>query len=212
MRRTARALSVVVLAGAAFGGVVPVAFADPAAEVSPGSAEPGGSVTVSVSCDPGGADAAATIEATSQAFDEGTVLLQRVPGNDGAAAGPAYRGTARVASAGDYEDDSAWTVDGTCPGAAGAQGKPWSATFDVTGGSGSSSGGDGRQSCTEPRVEPRVEPCPSTSAPVQRGVHAGTGGAFTDSVPALVAGGVLIAGALGGAVYRVRRRSPRAQG
>ncbi|MDT7840037.1 hypothetical protein [Streptomyces justiciae] len=201
MRRTVRALSVVVVAGAAFGGVVPVAFAEPAAEVSPATAEPGGSVTVSVSCEAVGGAAPATIEAASQAFDEGAVQLQRVPGNDDAAAGAAYRGTARIASAGDYGDDSAWTVDGTCPAAAGAQGKPWSATFDVSGGSG------GGHSCTEPRVEP----CASTSAPVQRGVHAGTGGAFTDSVPALVAGGVLIAGALGGAVYRVRRRAPRGE-
>jgi len=203
MRRTVRALSVLVVAGAAFGGVVPVAVADPAADLSPASVEPGGSVTVSVSCDPVGADAPATIEATSQAFDEESVQLQHVPGND-AAAGPAYRGTARIASAGDaedYGDDSAWTVDGTCPAAAGAQGKPWSATFDVTDGGGTGHG------CTEPRVEP----CASTSAPVQRGVHAGTGGAFTDSVPALVAGGVLIAGALGGAVYRVRRRTPRGE-
>jgi hypothetical protein len=201
MRRTVRALSVVVLAGAALGGGVPVALADPAAELSPATVEAGGSVTVSVACDPVGADAPATIEATSQAFDEGTVQLQRVAGNDDAAGGPAYRGAARVATEGEYEDDSAWTVDGTCPAAAGAQGKPWSATFDVT------RGGDAGHSCTEPRVEP----CASASAPVQRGVHAGTGGAFTDSVPALVAGGVLIAGALGGAVYRVRRRTPRAE-
>ncbi|AZP21388.1 hypothetical protein EJC51_38120 [Streptomyces aquilus] len=200
MRRTVRALSVVVLAGAAFGGVVPVAVADPAAEVSPASVEPEGSVTVSVSCDPVGGTAPATIEATSQAFGEEAVQLQRVPGND-AAAGPAYRGTARIASGEDYGDDSAWTVDGACPAEAGAQGRPWSATFDVTDGGGTGHG------CTEPRVEP----CASTSAPVQRGVHAGTGGAFTDSVPALVAGGVLIAGALGGAVYRVRRRTPRGE-
>ncbi|WP_329332808.1 hypothetical protein OG866_07965 [Streptomyces sp. NBC_00663] len=207
MRRTVRALSVAVLAGAVVGVGGSAALADPAAEVSPGSVEPGGSVTISVSCDPVTAAAPATIEATSQAFDEGTVQLQRVPGNDGAVTGAAYRGTARMGSAGDYGDDSAWTVDGTCPGAAGAQGKPWSATFDVAGGSGSGDGGGGRQGCTEPRVEP----CPTPSAPVQQGVHAGAGGAFTDSVPALVAGGVLIAGALGGAVYRVRRRSPRAQ-
>jgi hypothetical protein len=201
MRRTVRALSVVLVAGAAFGGVVPVAVADPAAEVSPASVEPEGSVTVSVSCDPVGGTAPATIEATSQAFGEEAVQLQRVPGNDDAAAGPAYRGTARVASGEDYGDDSAWTVDGACPAEAGAQGRPWSATFDVTEGGGTGHG------CTEPRVEP----CASTSAPVQRGVQAGTGGAFTDSVPALVAGGVLIAGALGGAVYRVRRRAPRGE-
>jgi hypothetical protein len=41
-------------------------------------------------------------------------------------------------------------------------------------------------------------------------VQAGEGGSVTGSVPALVAGGVLIAGACGGAVYRVRRRRPAA--
>ena len=40
---------------------------------------------------------------------------------------------------------------------------------------------------------------------VQRGVRAGEGGVFTDSVPALVTGGVLIAGALGAAAHRLRR-------
>jgi hypothetical protein len=37
-------------------------------------------------------------------------------------------------------------------------------------------------------------------------VRAGDGGAFTDSVPALVAGGVLMAGAFGAAVHRLRTR------
>lgn len=57
MRRTARlrALSVVLPAlGITLGVAAPSAFADPAAEVSPSSVQPGGSVTVSVSCDPGG--------------------------------------------------------------------------------------------------------------------------------------------------------------
>ncbi|WP_336115553.1 hypothetical protein [Streptomyces sp. PTD9-10] len=43
----------------------------------------------------------------------------------------------------------------------------------------------------------------------QGGVAAGTGGSFDDSVPALVAGGVLIAASCGGAVYRLSgRRRP----
>lgn len=206
MRRTVRALSVAVLAGAAVGVAVPVAFADPAAEVSPSSVHPGGSVTVAVTCDSTGGTPPGSIEATSQAFDEGTVLLQLVAGHNDTASGPAYRGTARIAPAPDFEadanavgKDSAWTVDGTCPAAAGGQGKQWSATFTVT------RGGASGHPCTEPHT-PSCSP-----APVQRGVHAGTGGTFTDSVPALVAGGVLIAGALGAAVYRVRRREPRAE-
>ncbi|OSC50521.1 hypothetical protein B5181_40170, partial [Streptomyces sp. 4F] len=40
---------------------------------------------------------------------------------------------------------------------------------------------------------------------VEHGVHAGAGGTFTDSVPALVAGGVLIAGACGAAAHRLLR-------
>ncbi|MFF7450428.1 MULTISPECIES: hypothetical protein [unclassified Streptomyces] len=237
MRRTARALSVAVLAGLALGVAVPVAFADPAAEVSPGSARPGGSVTVSVFCDPDGSAAPPSIEATSQAFDEVAVPLQLVPGNEDDVAGPAYRGTARIASAEDLEagpegvgPDSAWTVDGTCPGAAGGEGKQWSATFTVT-------HGGAVPSCAEPRpedcsgaghtcTEPGTEHCPGSdaghtctdpatqhcsAAPVQRGVRAGAGGAFTDSVPALVTGGLLIAGALGAAAYRVHRRGPRAE-
>ncbi|MCX5330238.1 hypothetical protein [Streptomyces sp. NBC_00140] len=211
MRRTARALSVAVLAGVAVGVAVPVAFADPAAEVSPSTVQPGGSVTVSVTCDSTGGTAPATIEATSQAFDEETVPLQLVAGNDAAVSGPAYRGTARIASAQDLEvgsdvgKDSAWTVDGTCPAAPGGQGKQWSATLTVT------HGGESH-ACTEPRTEPLTEPRSETctATPVQRGVQAGQGGAFTDSVPALVTGGLLIAGALGGAVYRVRRKESRA--
>lgn len=161
MRRTARALSVAVLAGVAVGVAVPVAFADPAAEVSPSTVQPGGSVTVSVTCDSTGGTAPATIEATSQAFDEETVPLQLVAGNDAAVSGPAYRGTARIASAQDLEvgsdvgEDSAWTVDGTCPAAPGGQGKQWSATLTVT------HGGESH-ACTEPRTEPRTETCTAT--------------------------------------------------
>ncbi|MEV5312033.1 hypothetical protein [Streptomyces sp. NPDC052610] len=67
--------------------------------------------------------------------------------------------------------------------------------------------------------EPRKpEPCPDLKDPncgtavIQRGVRAGEGGAFDTSVPALVAGGVLIAGAFGGAVYRLRGKAPRGEG
>jgi hypothetical protein len=146
---------------------------------------PGGSVSVSVSCEEAGSSAPASIDASSQAFEEGTVQLHKVAGNDAGAAGPAYRGTARIAPTGSAEEgadagakDSPWTVDGTCPAAPGGQGKPWSATFSAAHG----------------------------SAAVQHGVRAGAGGAFTDSVPALVAGGLLIAGALGAAVHRLIRR------
>ncbi|WP_405592487.1 hypothetical protein [Streptomyces sp. NBC_01092] len=344
MRRTARALSVAALAGAVVGAPASAAFADPAAEVSPGSVSPGGSITVSVTCDALDGAAPATLEATSQAFEEGTVELKRVSGTDAKAAGAAYRGTARVPPAENFEGDpdaagpeSAWTVDGTCPAAGGGEGKEWSATFTVAGESGSGKGGKGSESggghqsgtsgggesgwggsggqggtegggrtCTEPPsdwtgaekpeagqrqpewdgteaegtgaggtgiggtgtgadesesgadesgaggtgtggtgtggIEPEWdtsdagEPDPHANAAEpsqdesglhsgkgesgaqdcagagdQQGVQAGTGGTFTDSVPALVAGGVLMAGAFGGAVYRLRRRRPTTQ-
>ncbi|MFJ4691203.1 hypothetical protein [Streptomyces sp. NPDC088766] len=283
MRPTARVLSVAALAGAVLAGVAPAASADPAAEISPATAAPGGSVTVTVTCDPLGAPAPRTIDAASDAFEEGTVELTLEPGGD-ELTGPAYRGTARIAPAADLDvpadavgTDSAWTVDGTCPAPPGGQGGPWSATYDVpraggdgAGGSsagGSGAGGDGASgdgagpsapscapahptACATPPPQPcaagHPAPCPTRPAPqpcptsrdtvsrdtpshgttsrdtpshdtashgaacpgaaVQHGVRAGTGGTFTDSVPALVAGGLLIAGALGAAVHRLRRR------
>ncbi|MET7735271.1 hypothetical protein ABZT02_28475 [Streptomyces sp. NPDC005402] len=238
MRRTARlrALSVVLPAlGITLGAAAPSAFAEPAAEVSPTSVQPGGSVTVSVSCDPATGTPPATVDATSEAFESQTVRLQLVPGNDDKVSGPAYSGTVRIAADQELQDgaggvgpDSAWTVDGTCPTADRAPGKAWSATFTVT--RGTATADSSHRPCTEPhtepwteprteprtepdtepRTQPRTEPRTESCAPaaVQRPVHAGQGGSFTDSVPALVAGGVLIAGAAAGAVYRLRRKAP----
>jgi hypothetical protein len=223
MRRTARlrALSVVLPAlGIALGVAPPSAFAEPAAEVSPSSVQPGGSVTVSVSCDPGTGTPPATLDATSEAFETRTVRLQLVPGNDDKVSGPAYSGTARVSAdqelqegAGGVGPDSAWTVDGTCPTADRAPGQAWSATFTVTRGPAT---GSSHRPCTEPHTElyaePRTEPRTETcgTAVIQSPVRAGQGGSFTDSVPALAAGALLIAGGAAGAVYRLRRKSPAA--
>ncbi|MGW0815683.1 hypothetical protein ACWD00_20865 [Streptomyces viridiviolaceus] len=71
------------------------------------------------------------------------------------------------------------------------------------------SGSHQGDSCgTEPECAERgghgAESCRDAAVP--GGVHAGAGGAFTDSVPALVAGGLLIMGALGAAVHRLRGR------
>ncbi|WP_328979111.1 hypothetical protein [Streptomyces canus] len=227
MRRTARlrALSVVLPAlGVTLGVAPPSAFAEPAAEVSPSSVQPGGSVTVSVSCDPGTGTPPATVDATSEAFETQTVRLQLVPGNDDKVSGPAYSGTARISAdqelqegAGGVGPDSAWTVDGTCPTADRAPGQAWSATFTVTRGPAT---GSSHRPCTKPQTEPRTEPQteprtePRTEscdpAVIQSPVHAGQGGSFTDSVPALAAGSLLIAGAAAGAVYRLRRKAPAA--
>ncbi|MFJ1812617.1 MULTISPECIES: hypothetical protein [unclassified Streptomyces] len=264
MRRTAHFLSTLAAAGAVLVAVAPAAFADPAAEVSPGSVAPGDSVTVSVSCAPLGGAAPATLDATSQAFAEGTVELGKVSGADDAQSGAAYRGTARVAPAADLEvspdavgPDAAWTVDGTCPAEPGGQSTPWSATLDVARGEMQPCGSTYAEPCPTGRPCPPdqgtsptyaepcptgrscppdqgtsptyAEPCPTgrpcagpepqprviashdpdcVPATVGHGVQAGQGGAFTDSVPALAAGGLLIAGALGAAVHRLRRREP----
>ncbi|MGJ5831248.1 hypothetical protein [Streptomyces ossamyceticus] len=203
MRRRARVLSAAVLAGAVLGLAAPVAYADPAAEVVPHEAAPGETVTISVSCDPTGGPAPESIDASSQAFEQGTVKLQRIPGNDDPAGGPSYQGTARIAPAADFETgpDAAggsteWGVDGVCPAPPGAEQKQWSATFTVNLG--------GHHPTQHPTHHDTHRP-----APVQRGVHAGSGGAFTDSVPAMVAGGLLIAGALGAAVHRLLHRRGR---
>ncbi|MFG2804544.1 hypothetical protein [Streptomyces massasporeus] len=232
MRRSLHALSVAVLAGSALVGFAPAVFAEPAAEVSPATVQPGGTLTVSVICDPTGGPPPDTIDATSEAFDEGTVPLQRVTGNDDEVSGPAYRGTARIASAENFEgdpdapaEDSAWSVEGTCPAAPGGEGAIWSATFTVAHGSGphTPSHKPTHEPPYDPTRPPTHTPCPEPShhwmpkapeahptecgeAPVRRGVRAGDGGAFTDSVPALVAGGVLIAGAFGAAAHRLRHR------
>ncbi|MER6287737.1 hypothetical protein [Streptomyces sviceus] len=218
MRRTARlrALSLVLPAlGITLGAAAPSASADPAAEVSPSSVQPGGTVTVSVSCDPGTGTPPATVDATSEAFESQTVRLQLVPGNDDQVSGPAYSGTARVSADQELQDgaggvgpDSAWTVDGTCPTADRAPGKAWSATFTVIRGTPAAEGS--HRPCPEPRTEPGTEPRTEScgTAVVQRPVRAGQGGSFSDSVPALVTGGLLIAAAAGGAVYRLRRKAP----
>ncbi|OIJ67863.1 hypothetical protein [Streptomyces mangrovisoli] len=146
MRPIVRALSVAVLAGTVLGGAVPTAVADPDAEVGPGTVQPGGTLTVTVSCDPVGGAAPDSVDATSEAFDPGTVRLKRVPADDDDVAGPSYRGTARI-TAGDGTDpsgaDAAWTVQGTCPAAPGAQGQPWNANFSVGRGGSATGATDG---------------------------------------------------------------------
>ncbi|MFC8065989.1 hypothetical protein [Streptomyces sp. NPDC057293] len=277
MRRTARALSVAVLASAALGALAGPSAADPgvppppagagepvpppvaeepvpppaaedlapaagqaAAEVSPADVTPGETVTVSVSCAPTGGSAPATLDATSMAFDEGTVELRKVEEGGGTGAGPAYRGTARIAAAEDFgseadtegaEED--WTVDGACPDEAGGEGDPWSATMNVPGATAGETG-TAKPACP-PSTAPHggkpthgtpcatEPPCPGTAAPygesaeaeagrscgggkAEHGVRAGAGGTFGDSVPALAAGGVLIAGACAAAAHRLRLR------
>ncbi|TQE17143.1 hypothetical protein SipoB123_37845 [Streptomyces ipomoeae] len=273
MRRTAHVLSAPALIGAVLGAAAPAAYADPAAQVDPQTVAPGGTVTISVSCDPTDGPAPETIDAGSQAFEQGTVTLQRLPGNDDPADGPSYQGTATIAPAADFEigvdatgGSTEWGVDGSCPAPPGGEEKQWSATLTVHLGDDPNqpAHGDPYQP-TQPdqqldplldpqsghqgdplldpqsghqgdplldpqsghQGDPLLDPQPDhqgdhhathwpthhpdhqsthTPAPVQRGVHAGDGGAFSDSVPAMVAGGLLIVGALVAVVHRLRNR------
>ncbi|MCX5561948.1 hypothetical protein [Streptomyces sp. NBC_00038] len=232
MRRTARVLSATALAGVALGAAASAASADPAAEVTPGSVEPGGTVTISVTCDAIGGAPPDFIDANSKGFEEGKVQLRRVAGNDegagsdgSVAAAAAYSGTARIppgenpdsGGAGENPDvgggavgpdsggagvgpdsggapENEWGVDGVCPVAPGGREKQWTAKYTVARGTATARG--------------TVE----RPAPVQRGVRAGEGGTFSDSLPALITGGVLITGALGAAVYRLRNKDASADG
>ncbi|MEU9957932.1 hypothetical protein [Streptomyces sp. NPDC050982] len=270
MRRTVRALSATALTAVALGTTTAAAAENPGAEVSPRTVAPGGTVTVSVSCEPTGGPAPETIDATSQAFEHGTVQLHRTGDQEDAAGGPAYSGTARIAPAANFEeggpdtvakddavgkdgavgrddavgkdgavgrDDavgkdgavgkgSDWSVDGTCPAAPGGQGKQWSASFTASRdgsregsgdasreGSGDASRDGSRDASREDSHDAsRLEDSRDGGAAVRHGVQAGEGGTFTDSVPALVTGGVLIAGAAGAAVHRLRRRESSSNG
>ncbi|MER6415665.1 hypothetical protein [Streptomyces humidus] len=199
--------------GTAYRGTARIA---PAADLE---AEPGAA----------GADAAGADGAGADAAGVDTV------GTDAAGADAAGADAAGVDTVG---ADAAWTVDGTCPAEPGAQGKPWSAALKVAHDrtqpcvtpTADASCGAGRPCPQAPGAsQPHSDACPTTRpcarpepqqhgtaseeascapATVDHGVRAGEGGAFTDSVPALVAGGLLIAGALGAAVHRLRRRAP----
>ncbi|MEI5097605.1 hypothetical protein RB200_01740 [Streptomyces sp. PmtG] len=164
-----------------------------AAQVTPARAAPGEQVTVSVACPATSATPPPTMDASSQAFEAGTVRLQRVqqhqPGQDQALTGVAYQGTARIAAAADLEGGgpdavgpvSEWSVDGVCH-----DDGQWEATFTVT--------------------RAASGPAHASHAPsVAHGVRGGQGGAFTDSPAALTAGGVLVAGACVAAALRLRR-------
>ncbi|NBE52271.1 hypothetical protein [Streptomyces boluensis] len=185
--RTARALAASAVACAAVVGAAPLAFAgETAAEVSPRTVAPGGTVTISVSCPGrGNPSAPSTITANSQAFTSGSVRLHKVENGSMPGVGPAYNGTAHIAETSGFNQNgpngvgstSEWSVDGTCPGDG-----QWSASFTVSRGGGH-------------------------NGPVRGGI----GGSFTDSQTTMITGGVLIVGALGYAYYRTRRGTGSAQ-
>ncbi|GGR98790.1 hypothetical protein GCM10010252_41890 [Streptomyces aureoverticillatus] len=118
-----------------------------------------------------------------------------LPGPAAAGGGIAYHGTARVAAAASFEGggpnavgaNSEWAVDGTCHGDG-----QWKATVTVT--------RTAHTSTHQPTHHPT-----HTAPAAARGVQAGREGGFSDSPAALAAGALLVAGALGAAVHRLRR-------
>ncbi|MHC0431968.1 hypothetical protein ACX6XY_17530 [Streptomyces sp. O3] len=194
--RIARMIAATALASAAVGLAAPAAYAN-SAQVSPRTVAPGGTVTVSVACDTPSDSPPAIINANSQAFEQGTVQLALVPGNDNSVSGTAYNGTAKIASAAHFPgsgpnavgETSDWAVDGTCP-----DGSQWKTTFTVH------------------RTAATSTPTPAPTATATRGVRGGLGGSFTDSGTAMVIGGVLVAAGVGATAYVMRRRQARTRG
>ncbi|MXM67953.1 hypothetical protein GR925_32090 [Streptomyces sp. HUCO-GS316] len=227
MRRTVRALSVAALASAALGIAASAASADPGAEALPSS--------VSVPCDGAGGPPAAAGEATPDDLGDGSdaspddvgELIDPAPEDlgEGSEASPDdlgglidptpdNLGEDPGVTPDDLAEDSVVTPDDLGEGTLGTEsdGAPYGDSC-----SGTEQGtpswvvpSGGGKECTTSYGGSSGESC--APAAVQHGVKAGDGGSFTGSVPALVAGGILIAAALGGAVHRVCRRNPAPHG
>ncbi|MFG2264048.1 hypothetical protein [Streptomyces sp. NPDC048720] len=217
MRRTARALSVAVLAGAALVMTGPAASADSGAGESPGPVRSEapltvpGPVTVPAPC-VGGTGAGAAPGGVCPSVDGrqtpapqqefGQTLVPGETDPDGEALGE-DQGLADQQQ-GQSTADGLWQGQEQGDGQAQGQGQSQS--------QGQSQGCDKGEACEDGgsdgcRASDGNDDCPP--AQVEHGVQAGQGGAFGDSVPALVAGGVLIAAACAGAGYRLlgRRRT-----
>ena len=198
------------LIGAVLGAAAPPALAEPAAEVNPRSVEPGGTLTFSRLLRPDRrTPRPRPIDASSQAFEQGTVALQRIPGNDDSAAAPPTRRSARIAPAADFEAGAGavnsateWGVDGGLPGGPGRRGQAVerglrrrprrrrpARTPHI---SRRTQPDEGPDACNRPASPPTTPPTPPL--PVPAGVHAGARRCLhRASVPAMVAGGLLIA-------------------
>ena len=186
MRRTARALSLAAVTGTVLGALIPAAYAGtvPLSDPSWGTASHSPCPETGGHGEWEGHTSGAEPDA---ALPEGTTLDELIPDDvpEEDAGIPAPAGPEAYAS--------------KSPGPTTAPPKP-----------------------VEPKpspVEPRptgsgstpCAPTPSSAPPAHHGVHPGGGGAFTDSVPALAAGGLLIAGAFGAAAHRLYRdRTDRA--
>lgn len=177
------------LVSAAFAGTVCLAAlapapaaAEPTAEVEPRRVRPGGTVTITVTCDVRDPEAE-HITAYSQAFAKGEADLALRPADIGSKRGATYRGRARIASARGFSH--------TTTGSGSHRGK----TFGING----SCPGEGDDFTTEVVVKLKPE----------GGAHAGVGGAQEDVNTAAVAlGGALLSAAVGFGVHTLRRRRP----
>lgn len=230
MPRTARVLSVAALAGATL-GFASAAYADSAAETGSSSVSPGGSVTVSVACEATGGPPPATFGAVSHtkarsghpATVDGTCAT--APGSNGRAWSAASHvtrgdgsdgaGPGESGSDGGPAGDNGGGGHGDDGGGGGGRGDNGGGEgADLGGGAvgGGDVGGDGHDQ-GRPCTEQDSDSCGGTAMQngrehdpqdgMRHGVEAGAGGTFSDSVPALVAGGLLIVCALGGAAFRL---------
>ncbi|MGW2572833.1 hypothetical protein [Streptomyces sp. NPDC001537] len=234
MPRTARVLSVAALAGATL-GFASAAYADSAA-AGPSSVSPGGSVTVSVACEATGGRPPAALDAVSQTR-AGSGNPAKVDGTCAAAPGSKGRtwSDASRVHRGDGSDGAVPGESGSDGGTAGDSGGGRGDDGGGGGGRGDNGAGEGAdlgggavgggdvgdggghdqgRPCTEPNpdacggagLQNGREHDPQNG--LQHGVEAGAGGTFSDSLPALVAGGLLIACALGAATYRLWPKGP----
>ncbi|MEV6840732.1 hypothetical protein AB0N17_40715 [Streptomyces sp. NPDC051133] len=264
MRRTTRALSVALVAGAALALTGTGAAATPTADTPPAA------------CDTVSGPALAPLDDEYPALDDDTVRPSQAADTVGGAAGPPYRSTARITAGrpatrpADTGPNPAPAAGDTCPPVSGTAREQSDAPHAPThgdddaggtctdgkkcddgthqGGDTSAacrqgqqscqndgarcrdgqacpqrspckngaqcSGDDGHQGCTEPGTCTEDDPGCAAShdtdgcapAGVEHGVQAGQGGSYDPSVPALVAGGVLITTACAAAGYRLYGR------
>lgn len=175
------------LASAAVAGTAPVAFAqDATASVTPRTVQPGGTVTINVSCPMTGSQPPSSITANSQAFEAGSVQLFRSD-DSGIPGAVRYRGTARIAPASNFTNTgpnpvgptSQWGVDGNCP-----DGTQWSTSFTVT----------------------TASPSPSPSPTAAAGVRGGVGGSVSQPGTPAIIGTALVATAAVATYFVLRRR------
>ncbi|GAA2748241.1 MULTISPECIES: hypothetical protein [Kitasatospora] len=153
--------------------------------VSPAEAEPGQSVSVSVTCE---TSSEKTVTAASQAFVGGSTTL--TVGPDGK-----YTGSAKVVAKEDLTaalvrkltKDSSWGIDGKCP-----NGDTFAGAVSVAAAAAAAVGGAGAGPAEQPGTP-------------HGGVNTGVGGSVATDGRQLVVGGALVAAGVGG-FWMLRRR------